>query len=107
MVLNQVERDLNAEIAAILDDWFTRYRRAGRLDATLDEDMFLALYNRLLPLTPGEPVMFQELGQRRWFHGTFEGPVDNPEDPHRSGDVIVHSRSGRRASVFLSGVRRT
>jgi hypothetical protein len=92
----------SAEIGHVLDDWYEMYRRFSRVD----EDVFLALRNRLIPLTQGEPVQFQELGRRRWFNGTYDGPVDNPGDPNRAGDVIVLSRSGRRVSVFLSSVRR-
>lgn len=106
IVIDQIEQDLNAEIAAILDDWFTQYRRAGRLDATMDEDMFLALRNRLIPLEPGDAVQFQEQGQRRWRNGTYTGPVDNPDDPRRSGDVVVLTRNGWHITVFLSSVRR-
>lgn len=79
-----------------------RYARAGRGD----DDIFRVLENRMDPLTPGEPVQFRELGGARWFNGTYEGPVDNPDDPQRSGDVTVLSRSGRRVGVFLSSVRR-
>jgi hypothetical protein len=92
----------SADIEDVLDEWYDKYRRFGRIE----EDTFLAIRNRLVPLAPGEPVQFQELARTRWFHGTFEGPVDNPDDPQRSGDVIVTSRSGRRVSVFLSSVRR-
>jgi hypothetical protein len=99
-----------AEIGRILDAWYDRYRRGGRID----EGVFLALRNRLVPLAPGEPVQFlPELrhgdvnpARRRWLNGTCEGPVLNPDDPNRRGDVIVVSSSGRRASVFLSSVRR-
>jgi hypothetical protein len=91
-----------AKLQQILDGWYKRYRQVDRID----EDVFLSLRNQLIPLAPGEPVQFQELGQRRWFNGTYDGPVDNPDDPHRSGDVIVLSPSGRRVAVFLSSVRR-
>jgi hypothetical protein len=89
-------------IAEILGTYYERWSRAGRLD----EQLFRDLANRLLPLVPGEVVQFQEPGRTRWFNGTFDGPVDNPDDPQRSGDVVVLSRSGRRVSVFISGVRR-
>lgn len=91
-----------SEIGRILDAWYAGYRRLSRID----EDVFLNLRNRLIPLTPGEPVQFQEPCKQRWFNGTYEGPVDNPDDPNRSGDATVLSNSSRRVSVFLSSVRR-
>lgn len=91
-----------SEIGRILDAWYDGYRRFSRID----EDVFLSLRNRLIPLTSGEPVQFREPGRQRWFNGTYEGPAGNPDDPNRSGDAIVLSNSGRRVSVFLSSVRR-
>jgi hypothetical protein len=79
-----------------------RYARFSRGD----DDIFRVLENWMAPLEPGEPVQFRELGRLRWFNGTYESPVDNPDDPQRSGDVVVLSRSGRRVSVFDSSVRR-
>lgn len=95
------------EIAAIVDEWYESYAAYCRID----EDVYLTLRNRLIPLQPGEPVQFQELGKRRWLNGTFEGPVANPDDPRREGDVIVirasHSPiTDGRVRVFLSSVRR-
>src|ERR1700722_5358331 len=96
-----------SEIARILDEWFARYRSYDRL-RRVDEDMFLALRNRLIPLSPGEPVQFRELGRQRWLNGTFTGPMDNPDDPYRRGDVWVTTTAGggRRVPVFLSAIRR-
>jgi hypothetical protein len=98
------------EIAAIVDAWYERYSRAGRMGER-NEDMFLALRNRLVPLAPGEPVQFRYRSQRRWLNGTYEGPVGNPDDPYRKGDVWVirarHSPAATgREQVFLSSVRR-
>jgi hypothetical protein len=93
-----------AEIGRILDEWYADYGGFSRID----DDVFLSLRNRLIPIAPGEPVQFQEgLGTRRWLNGTFGGPVDNPDDPYRSGDVwVTATASGRRVAVFLSSVRR-
>ena len=102
IVLDMADEWLRAEVERTLDSWYERYRRSGRID----EDVYLALRNRLIPPTPGEPVQFRELGKPRWFNGTFEGPVLNPDDPNRAGDVIVVSPAGRRVPVFLSSVRR-
>jgi hypothetical protein len=88
-----------SEILAEIREEYARFSRG-------DDDIFRKLENRLVPLTPGEPVQFRELGRLRWFNGTYEGPVDNPDDPQRSGDVVVLSRSGRRVPVFLSSVQR-
>jgi hypothetical protein len=90
------------EIAAIVDAWYRHYACFSRID----EDVFLALRNRLVPLKPGDSVQFREPGRARWFSGTVQGPVDSPDDPHRSGDVVVCSRSGRQVPVFLGSVRR-
>lgn len=91
------------EARAILDDWYDRYRRASRIEA----DVFRALENRQLPLKPGQRVRFQKDFQRRWLNGTYDGPVDNPDDPHRHGDAwVTHTSSGRRYQVFLSAIER-
>jgi len=92
----------HAEVLRILGKIRARWGPSGRLD----ESVFRDLENQLIPLVPGEPVQFQELGKQRWFNGTYESPVDNPGDPNRSGDAIVLSTSGRRVSVFLSSVRK-
>jgi hypothetical protein len=102
IVIGEIERDLADEIRQILTDVRERYARAGRGD----DDIFRDLENRLVPLTPGEPVMFQKSCQQRWLRGTFEGPVDNPDDPQRPGDFMVRTPGGRREPVFLSGVQR-
>lgn len=92
----------DAQIQYILHDVRDRYANFGRGDA----DIFRVLENRLIPLAPGEPVQFRKLGQHRWLNGTYDGPVDNPDDPLRSGDVYVIARSGRRVPVFLGSVQR-
>jgi hypothetical protein len=100
----------DAEIQRILHEVRDSYARFGRGDA----DIFRVLENRLIPLTPGEPVRFLpnlrhsdvDPAKRRWLNGTYDGPVENPDDPHRSGDVYVLTRSGSRAPVFLSSVQR-
>lgn len=91
-----------AEVLRILTEVRERYARFSRGD----NDVFRVLENRMVPLVPGEPVQFREVGKQRWFNGTYDGPVDNPDDPNRSGDVCVLSRSGRRMTVFLSSVQR-
>lgn len=104
------------QIAAILDSWYERYSRAGRMGER-NEDMFLALRNRLIPLVPDERVQFRDyspIGPRcragnRWLNGTYDGPVANPDDPNREGDVWVirdGSSHPKRVQVFLSSVRR-
>jgi hypothetical protein len=98
----------HADVLRILADVRARYAAAGRGD----EDIFRVLENRLVPLTPGEPVWFQRDFQRRWLKGVYVGPVANPGDPHRKGDVVVHPTARSRASwwpddqVFLSSVQR-
>jgi hypothetical protein len=101
----------SADIERVLDEWYDRYRQGSRID----EDAFLALRNRLIPLAPGEPVQFLpwlrqgdvDPAKRRWLNGTFGGPVNNPDDPQRSGDFwVTATASGRRVPVFLSSVRR-
>jgi hypothetical protein len=100
-----------AEIGRILDEWYAGYGGFSRID----DDVFLSLRNRLIPIAPGEPVQFLpalrhgdvDPAKRRWLNGTFGGPVDNPDDPYRSGDVwVTATASGRRVAVFLSSVRR-
>lgn len=90
------------QIAAILHEVRDDYARAGRGDA----DVFRQLENQLIPLTPGEAVQFQALGNRRWLNGVYDGPVENPDDPYRDGDVYVLTPKGRRVAVFLSSVQR-
>jgi len=94
-----------ADAERILDAWYDRYRRASRID----EDVFLALRNRLIPLEPGTPVQFQYRFQRRWLNGTYDGPAENPDDPNRDGDAWVIRDGGsypKRVQVFFSRIRR-
>jgi hypothetical protein len=91
-----------AEVQRILDDVRDKYTRAGRGDA----DIFRVLENRLIPLALGDAVQFQTLGNRRWRNGEYAGPVGNPGDPNREGDVYVLTPKGKRVAVFLSSVQR-